>query len=230
MREGDITLFCRNFSGSEFWKLSSGTLRCSRKFLATKIFRDERGEITFSHRFFFASHYRKLSLGTLQSFKKILAAKNLCGWKKGISRFFVEEIFNHSNGKFPWKLFVVSETFWYGKKKLKKPGGNANFRETFLVSFYRESALGTLRCSRIIQVAKTFYGCEEWYHVLPRKKFSITVTESFIGNYSWFQKLSGMGRKSWTRRGVMRISVKHFLSPFTEDVVHWEHFGVSQKF
>ena len=88
--------------------------------------------------------------------------------------------------------------------------------------------LGTLPRSRKFPVAKTLYGCEGGYHVFPWKKLSITVPQSFIGNASWFEKVSGTWRNKWTRRGVSQSSVKTLVSCYRK--YFWELFGVSKKF
>ena len=102
------------------------------------------------------------------------------------------------------------------------------FRRVFFVSHYGKIFLGTLPRSRIFPVAKTFNGCEGGYHVFPWKKFSITVPESFIGNASWFEKVSGIWRNKWTKRGVSQISIKILVSYYRKNF--WELFGVSKNF
>ena len=60
------------------------------------------------------------------------------------------------------------------------------------------------------------------------KNLSVTVPESFIGNASWFEKVSGFWRKKWKRRGVSQSSVKTLVSCYRKNF--WELFGVSKKF
>ena len=59
-------------------------------------------------------------------------------------------------------------------------GGNANFRQTFFVSFYRESALGTLRCFTKVLVAGILHEGEKGISRFSVATFLYQSFESFL--------------------------------------------------
>ena len=111
----------------------------------------------------FAVNFSRLTLpqtilGTLQCFQNFLETKSCYGWEKGMSRFSVELFWiivpEKFNGKSSWfqKLSGMGRKIWRRR-------GNATFSQTFFVSFYRESALGSLRCFTKVLVAGILH---EW--------------------------------------------------------------------
>ena len=177
----------------------------------------------------FVSIYRESALGTRRCFTKDLVARILHGWSRGISRFSVAIFLYQCFEIFHRELFVASRKLWQRKVCMDERRRVHLFPSSFFLShnaeyFYWEHFL----VPEIFPVAKTFYGCEGGYHVFPRKKLSITVPKSFIGNASCFEKVSGFWRNKWSRRGVSRSSVKTLVSCYRKDF--WVLFGVSKKF
>ena len=91
-------------------------------------------------------------------------------------------------------MLVVSETLWYGKKHMNKTGVNANIRQTIFVSFYRESALGTLRCFTKILVEGILH---VWSRGISRFSVAIFLYQSLE---IFHRELLIVSRRLWQRK------------------------------
>ena len=146
--------------------------------------------------------------------------------REGDITFFRRKFLNHSTGEIHLEIFVVSETFCYGKKNMKTTGVNAKFRQTIFVSIYRQSALGTLRCFTNILVARILHG---WERGISR--FSVDFfPKNFIGNTSSFQKISCSEIFLWMRGGISCFPVEKKTFNHSTGKFYWERFVVWENF
>ena len=115
-------------------------------------------------------------IGKFSVYQEICRSEKFVWMREGDITFFRRNFLNHSTGEIHWEMLVVSETLWYGKKHMNKTGVNANFRQTIFVSFYRESALGTLRCFTKILVERILH---VWSRGISRFSVAIFLYQSF---------------------------------------------------
>ena len=131
MKEGEFTLFRRNFSVSEFRKFTLGTLRCFRNLLAEKQFFWLQGDITFFRRNFVSQKTEKVHWDS-SVFKQFLVAKILHGWEMRSSRFSTTIFLYHVFAELHWEPFFVSEDFGQRKKCMDATGISRFSVEVFL--------------------------------------------------------------------------------------------------
>ena len=122
MRKGDNTFSGRIVFVSHYRKLCLCFFRCFTKLLAAKMFPGCEGDITFFRRSFFGLILAKTFIGNSSVFQRNCRSENFVWMREGDITFFRRNILNHSTGEIHWQNFVVSETFWYGKKNMNKTG------------------------------------------------------------------------------------------------------------
>ena len=107
-------------------------------------------------------------------------------------------------------------------------GGNASFRQTFCVSFYREIALGTLRCFTKVLLAGILLEWEKGISRFSVANFLYQSFESFLWELFVVSENFSQRKYLGMRRGISRFPVD-FVSTHNTENFHWELFSVSRK-
>ena len=133
-KTGGISKFCQNF-GLMLPKRFLGTLRGFKEILAAKnLYGWETGISGFSVDFYRLT-VPQTFFGNTSVFPKLSGSEKFIWMREGDITFFSRKVLNHSTGEFHWEIFVVSDTFYIGKKCMNNTGVMQIFVKQFLSPF-----------------------------------------------------------------------------------------------
>ena len=206
---GGISFFCRIFSVSRFRKLSLGTLRCFRKFLAAKTFNGCEVDITFLQQIFLFHITKKIHCDFFIVSEELSFIKNFpwVGWGNQLSveQFFCLTLSKKINGNS--SLFQKNSG---GEKFYGRENGISLLLSIPFVSHHRKLSLGTLRGFRKILVWKKYMDKTGGIANFRQVCFCPIFPKKIIEKSSVFQKHSVSEKIPWMREGVSRFSIANF--------------------
>ena len=212
---------------SFYRKISFGTLRCLREILAAKCFYGCQGGVPrFSVDFFCLT--LPLTLFSISSVSQNISGSEEFVWMRDRDiPFFCRKIFESQYRRTSLGIFVVSETFWYGKNYMDKPLGDANFRHFCFCLILSKRFLGISPSIEKVSGSEGFFGCEGDITFLQRIVFVSHYQELSMGTLHFWRKNSCIENFLWLCLWY-HLFLRTLVCLTLPKKIEWEQFGVAE--